>query len=450
MTNAKPLAKPETVCTRFSRMDLSPQSVAEFIDWLCGWERVLDPDAPEGTRDIVETMWGWNAPRQRMGKLLWQLVHENVEDDYFDQNFSYGNPVRTNRTEAVLAPIQERIRWVLQGAFHRQSEDRQIGQGDWGECWWLPKEQTAYVRKQLRKVAVDIVEQQSEYDDSLSYHLNALASKVARSIEVPSRDRTRTYVGIRDLVKHACFVNVLDSDGREFPLRQTSRAYLQREGTGFEWGYGGGGPYSLAECLLTDALDGDYGLCELELVAKFRAAFIEMHPRDQDFRISRQKILKWVEEQGLLGRWKERRTSVAEARRSVAKTIRDAEQRLHHIRRTGGLLAQRFDMVPSTFEAALCLDIVRMLETSDYAMQCSHCKMPISHDGSARANHQRARARRGQPVYHEECRQEQSRLRKKLHWRRKATSGEFRESERRRARLNRDTHKRAETLEEKA
>jgi len=437
MTKPKTITKPETACTRFSRIDLDPKSVAAFIDWLRGIEPISNDDQQEVGRDPVEVVWGWNAPRQRIAKLLWQLIHRSSEDEYFHQNFSYGNPIRTNQTKAVLAPIQMRIRWVLEGALHRQNEDRQIGQGDWGECWWLPEEQTEYVRKQLRKVTVDIVQQQSEYDESLIYYLNALVSQVAKGIEVPSRDKSRTYVGVRNGATHTCFVNVLDEDGKEFPLRHCSRAYLEIDGTGFEWGYGGGGPYELAECLLTDALDGDFGFFEMQMVIDFRAQFIETNLRDEDFRISRRQILKWIQERGLLDVWKERRASVMQSRRSASKKIKEAEQRLEQIRRTGGLLAQRFDMVPSTFESALCLDLVRMLESSDYAMQCARCKMPISHDGSARANHQRARARRGQPVYHEECRQEQARLRKKLHWRRKANSKEFRERERARARLNR-------------
>ncbi len=135
--------------------------------------------------------------------------------------------------------------------------------------------------------------------------------------------------------------------------------------------------------------------------------------------------------------WMERRADVVKARRGAAKKIKETLDRLRHISRSGGLLAQRFDMVPSTFEAALCLDLVRMLESSDYAMRCARCKLPISRDGSKRANHQRARMRRGQPVYHEECREEQARTRKKLYWRQKASSKEFREKEKRRARFNR-------------
>lgn len=173
------------------------------------------------------------------------------------------------------------------------------------------------------------------------------------------------------------------------------------------------------------------------MIVDFRGEFVETNPRDEDLRISRQQILKWVQQRGLLDAWKERRSGLAQSRRSVSQNDKEALDRLQHIRHAGGLLAQRFDMVPSTFEAALCLDLMRMLESSDYAMQCVRCKLPISHDGFSRANQQRARAKRGLPVYHEECRGEQARLRKKLYWRRKANSKEFRESERRRARLNR-------------
>lgn len=435
MTNTK--TKSETACTRFARINLDPDSVREFIDWLCGMEQITNHDQTSSGRDPVESMWGWNAPRQRMAKLLWQLVHGSRDERFFHQSFTYGAPIRTDRTEKILAPIQRRIQWALEGAFQRQKQDRQIGQGDWGECWWLPVKHTEYVRKHLRHVAVEIVQQPSEYDDSLRYYLNALVSRVAKSIEVPCRHETRCYVGLRDPEKHTCSVNVLGDDGKEFPLKHCSRAYLEADGTDYEWGYGGGGPHDLAESLLTDALDGDFGFCEQQMIVDFRAEFIETNPRDEDFRISRQQILKWVKQRGLLDVWKDRRPAVIQARRNVSKKVKETLERLRHVKHSGGLLAQRFDMVPSTFEAALCLDLARMLESSDYAMQCARCKLPISRDGSSRSNHQRARARRGQPVYHEDCRQEQARTRKKLYWRRKASSPEFRERERRRARFNR-------------
>jgi len=39
MANANTNPKPETVCTRFSRINLDPDSVREFIGWLCGMDR---------------------------------------------------------------------------------------------------------------------------------------------------------------------------------------------------------------------------------------------------------------------------------------------------------------------------------------------------------------------------------------------------------------------------
>jgi hypothetical protein len=440
MANPTTNPKPETVCTRFSRINLDADSVREFIDWLCGMDRMTMPNHGQIQRDPVETMWGWNAPRQRAAKLMWQHVHHNRDDSFFHERFSYGAPIHTDQTEKILAPIQRRIKWALDGALKRQKEDIQIGQGDWGECWWLPSKQTNYVRKQLRKVTAEIVQQPSEYDDSLLYDLNYLNTRVARSIDVPCRDEARWYVGVRNPASYTCFVNVLGDDGKEYPLRHCSRSYLEKDGTGYEWGYGGGGPYALAESVIVDALDGDLEPCDMQLIVDFRAEFIEVNPREEDFRISRQRILKWVKHRGLLEAWKERRPTVLQARHDVSKKIKETLERLRHIKQSGGLLAQRFDMVPSTFEAALCLDLVRMLESSDYAMQCARCKLPISHDGSKRGNHQRARARRGQPVYHEECRQEHARFRKKLYWRRKTRSKEFREGERRRARFNRTGH----------
>jgi hypothetical protein len=437
MATSKIIAKPETACTRFSRISIDPTSVGQFIQWLCGIEPIHHFDEEESDRDHIEISWGWHAPRQRMAKLLWQLIHEDSSQEFFDQQFSYGDPIRGKVALDLLAQIQARIRWVLEGALQRLDEDRQIGQGDWGECWWLPGEQTDYVRKQLRNVTADIVEQLSEYDDSLKHYLNALVCYQAKSIEVPCRDRNRSYNGVRNPKTSNPFVRVLGEDGKEFPLRQSERAYCEPDGVNFEWGYGGSGPYALAQSLLTDALDGDYGFCDRETIVVFREEFLETYPREEDLRISRTQILKWVQKRGQLEAWKARRPMVAEAGRSVSKKVRETLNRLTHVRRAGGLVSQRFDLVPSSFESALCLDVMRMLESSDYAMPCARCKLPISNDGSSRANHQRARARRGQPVYHEECRREQARLRKKLYWRRKASTEGFRESERQRARINR-------------
>ena len=100
MTKSKTITKPETACTRFSRLNLDPASVGDFIDWLGGMEPITNLEHAEAGRDAIETMWGWNAPRLRMVKLLWQLVHGNSDDTFFHQDFSYGNPIRINQTES--------------------------------------------------------------------------------------------------------------------------------------------------------------------------------------------------------------------------------------------------------------------------------------------------------------------------------------------------------------
>jgi hypothetical protein len=75
-----------------------------------------------------------------------------------------------------------------------------------------------------------------------------------------------------------------------------------------------------------------------------------------------------------------------------------------------------------------------MLESSDYALKCSSCGLPIPADDSGRSNRQRARAKNGQPIYHPECFAEQGRKRKVIDWRRRSRSKTFREKEKKRAR----------------
>jgi hypothetical protein len=77
-----------------------------------------------------------------------------------------------------------------------------------------------------------------------------------------------------------------------------------------------------------------------------------------------------------------------------------------------GLRSQRFDIVPETFEAALYLDLMRMLERGCVALRCSACGLPIPYDHSGRANKQRARSQKGQPIYHPDCFAEYARERK--------------------------------------
>lgn len=104
------------------------------------------------------------------------------------------------------------------------------------------------------------------------------------------------------------------------------------------------------------------------------------------------------------------------------------------MQQTGGLRSQRFDIVPDSFEAALYLDLMRMLEQGGAALRCSHCGLPIPYDQSGRANRQRARSKKGEPIYHSECSAHVGRRRKKAYWQQRSKSPQFREKQRVRAR----------------
>jgi len=91
-------------------------------------------------------MWGWDAPRQRMAKLAWRTVHGDATDEDFQRRFSFPTPLQTRDCGHLVAPIQQRLTWVMDGLFDRKKEDDRLGQGDSGERWWLPPEQSEFVR----------------------------------------------------------------------------------------------------------------------------------------------------------------------------------------------------------------------------------------------------------------------------------------------------------------
>jgi hypothetical protein len=367
-----------------------------------------------------------------MVKLLWKALHGVTSEEEFHHRFSYNDPIEIKDCQDVLKPIQDRLKWVMEGFFRRQQEDSELGQGDWGEYWWLPKEQAAFVRAQLQQSSADLIEGRSDYDDYLCRALCSMILNVVQGVAVPCLEAGRLYVGTRDLEDRHVFVTVQSESGQQFPLKHVEHAYLEADGTGFEWGYGGTGPYLLAQSILIDALDGDVQTAN-KLQREFLVQFLVDYPRDQELRLSRSVILRWVEKQGEKETWEARRVYVADQIARHASVVARDEARLKEVKRMGGLRTQRFDIVPPTFEAALYLDLMRMLENSDFAMRCSGCKLPIPYDKSARANKQRARAKKGQPIYHPECFAEYSKLRKKIYWRRRSHVPGFREQERQRS-----------------
>lgn len=248
----------ERACTRFCRIPLDEDSVENFILWLCGRSPEQTKGFMESTDeptlfDPVEDLWGWNAPRQRMAKLLWCFLH-GASDEEFHSRFYFGDVV-DNADCATLLPIQERLKSVMVGLLNRQEQDRNIGQGDWGETWWLPDEETDFVRDQLKNTHAELVEQPADYGDAVAHSLCFHIRHVVKAISVPCSDPERFYVGER--VNGKAFLSVHARDGCKFPLRHSTNAYVEANGTGFEWGYGGHGPSELTRCILTDALDGD-------------------------------------------------------------------------------------------------------------------------------------------------------------------------------------------------
>jgi hypothetical protein len=433
----------EWACTKFCRIALDGPSVWQYILWLCDHTREQLAEFLESHKrggpiwhDPIESTWGWNAPRQRCAKLLWQLLHDATDEDFY-RHFTFAVPDIGANTVELLTPIQKRLRMVIDGLVARREQDDQLGQADWGEHWWLPDEQATIVRQQLKGTRAELIEQSSEYEDAVSHGLCYYIRHTVKGIAVPCDDPNRIYVGRRLRRRgRRVFIWVKDTKGNEYPLRHGDCPYMEADGTGFEWGYSGHGPGALNRCVLIDALDGDLMLGEEldRLTPGLFEKHILRHPREKNFKITRRQVHQWLREVGKFEYYEQRRKSIADSIVAHARYVAEREALIGRIQRAGGLRVQRFDVVPESFESALYLDLMRMLELGGAALRCSHCNLPIPDDHSSRANKQRARAKTGKPIYHAECFAEFTRLRKKAYWKRRAKSVPFRESERARAR----------------
>jgi hypothetical protein len=432
----------EWACTKFCRVPLDDDSVAHFFLWLCDRapEQLADRNAADRDResweyDLVEITWGWDAPRQRMAKLLWQFLHGDAGDEDFRNQFSFAGGLECVNAAALLAPIQQKLKWVMDGLVSRREQDERVGQSDWGERWWLPPEQTEFVRSQLQRTHAALIERSSQYEEVVCWGLSHYIRQTVQAIAVPSDDPNRFYLGERYGPHGRVVVWVMDTKDDQYPLKHGDAPYLEADGTGFEWGYPGHGPGALSHCILIDALDGDLVLAEeLYRLDGLFEKFILHHPQDEEFRISRATVLQWVKSTGKLAVYEERRKSIAERIAMHSEAVAEKAALIGRIQNIGELRSQRFDVVPDSFEAALYLDLMGMLEHGGAALRCSRCGLPIPYDHSGRANRQRARAAKGQPIYHPECFAEYGRTRKKDYWRQRSKSPQFRADERARAR----------------
>src|ERR1700730_14181107 len=223
----------EWACTRFCRIELSDDSVKNFLLWLCNHSKEQIDERMEARKrgetswyDPVEGIWGWDAPRQRMAKLLLPGLHHNASNEEFHKRFFFRG-WEGRDSAPLLGPIQQRLKWVMDGLFSRQEEDRELGQGNWGEYWWLPEEQAQFVRSQLQQTHVDLIEQSSEYDDAIAYSLCASICHQVQAIVVPCNDPARVYVGTHRGPNGRTFVWVQNESGHKFPLKHGARAYLE-------------------------------------------------------------------------------------------------------------------------------------------------------------------------------------------------------------------------------
>lgn len=424
---------------KFARIDVtSPQEVAEYIMWLSDWglrQEPIDDDAyvPPDPEAMVELMWGWDgAPKRRMAKLLWQLLVGNDSPDFFHQTFTT-NPgyiaIQIASSIHQLTPIQQNLKWTLDALTEREQEDASIGQGSWGEDWWLPPDQAVYLRQQIRRARPDLIEQSSSYEDCMEY-----AS--VPYFELESEDPARMYVGsVREQFRE--FVEIMDSDGKRRPLNYPRYPFRQRPGTGFSWGYPGGGPAHLAVSILADAVGGDFEIAE-KLRDDFISDVLMNFPQHTPFQLSRQEVLFWAEAKGVgpveLASGAAR---LAELKKTNDAAIAEHKARMERIRAKGGLIAQRFDLVPEDFECALYVDLMQTLERSGWVLRCTHCKQPLPCPPTPTGNRQRARWRAGKPVYHEECFAKHRLERKRSYWKERTKNPAFRNQERARARKGR-------------
>jgi len=428
----------EWPCVKFCQIDVNkPEEVAKFVVWLCGvkdpseWQDNAEHDL--NPQDLLETLWSWQgAPRKRMGKLCWQLLVKNNSTRYFDQQFTYDLHWLERQAfdcGRILSPVQKKLRWVLEGFRERRMKDHFIGQGSWGEEWLLPPQQAAYVRKQLRNVRPDLVEESSNYEDALRYY-------ILPYFEVVCTDSSRVYIGRHQENGVACLW-IEDGSGKKYPLSHTTFPFDHVPGTGFSWGYFGGGPSALSLSILADSAAGD-----LEIAKTLKFPFIEeilaKISWNGDFKLSHKKVLQWLKTKNIRQEELTKAEQHVNALKGVhEKDLAEQKERLKQIQEMGGLRMQRFDIVPLDFESALYVDLMHMFERSGWVLHCSRCEQPVACERSPRGNRQRARWVAGRPIYHESCFKEHRLDRKRVYWAERSKKQSFRASERQRARERR-------------
>jgi hypothetical protein len=393
------------------------------MDWLFFWGTPpfgeLKVGEPPERDELLENLWSIdNAPRKRMMKLLWQLLVNNSSRKYFTKFFRLTDILETQISGcgAVLLPMQTKLRWVLDAWMERSKQDQFLKQGAWGEDWWLPSEQVEYVRAQLKRARLDLLEDSSDYE-------HALHSLRLAYCELPTDDPNRSYVGDDPPVGR---VFVEDRAGKRFLLPQAGMPFSQAPGCGW--------PQALS--ILADAAGGSLKIAEL-YSDRFAEVLSNTH-QEKPLRISRPEVLEWLTGKGVTR--KQLAAAMKEAASMSERCSPDLalhKMRIEEVHRLLGLVSQRFDAVPPDFECALYVDLMQMFQRTGWVMRCSRCEQPIPGDRSPLSNRQRARWQAGRPVYHEHCSEMRSRERKRADWAARSADPKFRAQERERARNRR-------------
>ena len=429
---------------QFSLIDVcSPLGVARFIYWLESgrWPEKSDKALSHELtpQEQIEIAWGWQAPRQRMAKLLWQLLQGNYDEDYFRHTFTSAMDCLEHdsvRCREVLPVIQERLLWVLRGIEQVDREDVELGVGAWGDEWFLPPEHARFVRDQLARAHLDLLEQPSDYPEALEWGFDHLVRDVAKFVEAPLTDPDRVYVGeiTWDATGEREVHVWVEANGNRVDLVHAAHAAQRRSGNRFAWGYGGAGPGNLALSLLADATDGDIDLAE-RYQESFLQSVVEKLTWEEPFHLSCRSVLDWLERQALgSDELCRSRQMLSERKRRYGPALDKTRERLEKVRSHRALRSQRFDAVPADFECALYVDLMEALRSGQRILRCNHCQLPLPYTRSGRSNRQRARWQSGLPVYHEPCWQEARRETKREQWRRRASDPQFREARKLRAR----------------
>lgn len=444
------------MCIEFAMTDVTdPNAVARFVYWL--WDRRWPEEAEEAAWRILnredepsddgwsaqgamEHFWEWDAPRPRMAKLLWGLLQDAAPSRKGRRGMICYMDALTEGTQycgEALSQIKERLLWVLGAIETIGRVSYASGQADWGEDWFLPPKQLEFVRSQLSRATVQVLERESDYQKLLEGQLDDLCTSVWRFVPTALTASDRTYVGEgreTDQVSayEEDFVVHVESSGQREGLVNARDPWSELPGRGFAWGYRGTGPANLAMSILADALGGDL-VTPQALFLRFKDQVIALLPRS-GFQMSRTDVLDWLAKEGVDERDLESTSEDHQERiRKHAAAYEHFREQLEASRIAGGLRKQRFDTVPEDFQAGLYVDLMDMLKNGGRVMRCSECNLPIPYDRTGRANRQRARWAKGESVFHERCWRETRARRKAGDWKRRSQSQEFKERRRRQA-----------------